>query len=86
MRSHLKHVQSKTKRIPKELQEDFCEQTINQAQSFLRDSEKDIKIKNDQIKKLQKSIKELLSINFIFHPIKKYKQYKRLLEIYYNIK
>lgn len=96
MLSHSKYILFKTKRIPEDLQEDFCEQMMSNAQSFLLAGEYEIKNKNNEIQKqnklikdkekLQKSIKELISVKFISHPIQKYKQYKKLLKSYYNIK
>ncbi len=76
MLAHSKYVLFKTERIPKDLQREFCEQMINNLQSLLIDREE----------VLQKSLKELISIKFIYHPIKKYRQYKNLLKTCYNTK
>ncbi len=84
--AHAKYILFKTERIPKDLQKVFCEQMITNAQSFLSDAETEIKKKNTEKQKLDQSIKELISIKILSHPIKKYKQYKKLLKIYYGSK
>ena len=45
-----------------------------------------LKNKNNKSQLLESELNNLISIKFIFHPIKKYKQYKQLVKTYYSLK
>ena len=52
----------------------------------IKQLEVDLQKKNDKIKQLEVDLHKLISIKFLYHPIQKIQQYKKLMQTYYALK
>ncbi len=59
---------------------------IKKQSNWIIKQERIIKDTEDRFKRLKEPIKELATIRFLYHPLKKIKKYNKLMDIYHKIK